>query len=301
MLDNSKTSIVEFFDVIKIFTDNTSVNPVLKGINFRISKGELVCFMGASGAGKTTITNLILNITDITAGKIFINFPSVENRLLISGSERLTDLEIQLLHKKIAFVSQDPETNLLLNSTAEEQISFACRSRKFSKRKIQEEVSRILEYFNLIKVKNIPIKFLSGGQKQKVAIATTIVRNPDLLILDEPTSNLDGKSSRDLIKLIVKIVNERCITCIINTHSTIVAEYADHVFEIYKGNLRRSGKFNSLKNIKEEENHKSYLVIDHNGRVTIPIEFIEMLNIHDIVEARLENGKIYLTKYKKED
>lgn len=163
--------------------------------------------MGQSGAGKTTLLRLLTREERQTSGKIIVGGVDYD---------KLKDRDIPLLRRKIGVVFQDYK--LLMNKTVFENVAFALEIVGMGNREIRHTVPRVLDIVNLSgKEKNMPME-LSGGERQRVAIARAIVRQPKILIADEPTGNLDPKHAWDVIKVLEKI-NRYGTTVLLTTHN----------------------------------------------------------------------------------
>jgi cell division transport system ATP-binding protein len=172
-----------------------------------VEPNEFVILVGTSGAGKTTLLRLLTREERPTSGKIIIGGIDYD---------KLKDKDIPLLRRKIGVVFQD--FKLLPNKTVYENVAFALEIVGISNREIRHTVPKVLDIVNLKgKEKRMPLE-LSGGERQRVAIARAIVRQPKILIADEPTGNLDPKHAWDVIKVLEK-VNKYGTTVLLTTHN----------------------------------------------------------------------------------
>jgi len=181
--------------------------PSLDRISLHIEAKEFVIVVGQSGAGKTTLLRLLTREERQTSGKIIVGGIDYD---------KLRDKEIPLLRRKIGVVFQD--FKLLPNKTIFENVAYALEMVGTPNREIKNTVPRVLEIVNLTgKEDNMPLE-ISGGERQRVAIARAIVRQPKILIADEPTGNLDPKHAWDVIKILEK-VNRYGTTVLLTTHN----------------------------------------------------------------------------------
>ena len=203
-----------------------SANPALDRVSLHIEPKEFVIIIGASGAGKSTLLRLLTREEKPTGGKIIVGGIDYE---------QLKDKEIPLLRRKIGVVFQD--FKLLSNKNVEENVAFALEIVGMSNREIAHTVPKVLDIVGLVgKEKNIPAQ-LSGGERQRVAIARAIVRQPKILIADEPTGNLDPKHAWDVIRVLEKI-NRFGTTVLLTTHNQeIVNKLRRRVITIKDGKL----------------------------------------------------------------
>jgi len=211
----------------KVFKSYNS-HYALEDINLTISHGEFVSVVGQSGAGKSTLLKLLTAEEKPTEGKVFF-----DNRDLSQISKK----DLPLLRRKIGTVYQD--FKLLFQKTVYENVAFAMEVVGRSEREIKEDVPQILQLVGLEhKNKSFP-KELSGGERQRVAIARALVHQPDLIIADEPTGNLDPLNTWDVVRLLLKI-NELGTTIILATHDReIINMLNKRVISIDKGRIIR--------------------------------------------------------------
>ena len=203
----------------------------LDEVSFTIEPQEFVSIVGQSGAGKTTLLKLLLAEEKPTSGKVF--FESQDVHSLSRG-------KLPILRRRIGCVFQD--FRLLPSKTAYENIAFAMEAAGKTDEEINDSVSQVLEVVGLAdKSWHFPHE-LSGGEKQRVAIARAIVNQPDLIIADEPTGNLDPLNSREIIEVLKKI-NEIGTTVFMATHNKdVVNSLGKRVITIEKGKIIRDDK-----------------------------------------------------------
>jgi cell division transport system ATP-binding protein len=200
--------------------------PALDRISLHVEPKEFVIVVGQSGAGKTTLLRLLTREEKPSSGKIIVGGIDYD---------KLKDREIPLLRRKIGVVFQD--FKLLPNRTVFENIAFALEIVGATNHEIRATVPKVLEIVNLRgKEKRMPAE-LSGGERQRVAIARAIVRQPKILIADEPTGNLDPKHAWDVIKVLEK-VNHYGTTVLLTTHNQdIVNKLKRRVVTIQHGQI----------------------------------------------------------------
>jgi len=188
-------------------TYNKNLGPALDRVSLHVEPNEFVIIVGQSGAGKSTLLKLLTREERPTSGKIIVGGIDYD---------KLRDRDIPLLRRKIGTVFQD--FKLLPNRTVFENIAFALEIVGVSTKEINNTVPKVLDIVNLKgKEKRMPME-LSGGERQRVAIARAIVRQPKVLIADEPTGNLDPKHAWDVIKVLEK-VNKYGTTVLLTTHN----------------------------------------------------------------------------------
>lgn len=204
---------------------------VLDGINLIIEKNEFVTLCGKTGSGKTTIMKLISGEEKPTFGEVKVSGLSIGE---------ITEKQTRELRQRVGFVFQD--FKLLSYKTVFENIAFALEANNYKDDFIRKEVLKTLEIVNLEdKIDRFPDE-LSGGEKQRTAIARAIVRKPEIILADEPTGNLDPYNTRDIIKLLLKI-NSNGSTVVLSTHNKdIVNNIQKRVITLEEGKILRDEK-----------------------------------------------------------
>jgi len=218
-----------YFDkVSKIYSDDCIA---LEDISLTIEPNEFVSIVGHSGAGKSTLIKMILAEEKPSKGKIFFESKEVH---------KLKGKEITELRRKIGTVFQD--FRLLPNKTVYENIAFAMEAAGRTDEEIEADVPHVLELVDISKkIYSFPSE-LSGGEKQRVAIARAIVNQPDVIIADEPTGNLDPANTHEIIQILKKI-NDLGTTVIITTHNRgVVESLGGRVISMQNGKIVRDDK-----------------------------------------------------------
>ena len=219
--ESKETTMIELENVSMTYPGG---NEALKNVNINIEKGEFVFIVGSSGSGKTTLFRLLLKEMDPTAGNI-----------TVAGYDygKMRKKDVPKLRRRIGVVFQN--FRLLKDRTIYENVAFAQRVIQTPGRYIRRRVPAMLTLVGLAdKYKSYP-KELSGGEQQRVAMARALVNNPDIILADEPTGNLDPKNSIDLMNLLEDI-NKRGTTVVVVTHNKdIVNEMKKRVITLKKG------------------------------------------------------------------
>ncbi|MBQ6552516.1 MAG: cell division ATP-binding protein FtsE [Clostridia bacterium] len=197
---------IEFKDVSMRYSSKNGKKRALNGVSFTINDGEFVFITGESGAGKTTITKLMIREETANSGEIIIN----GFNLL-----KMKKKEIPFLRRSMGIVFQDYK--LIPTLTVFENVAFAMRVIGAPVKHIRNRVPYMLDLVGLSEKANVLPSELSGGEQQRVALARALVNNPSLLIADEPTGNLDPKLSTEMMYLLDRI-NEKGTTIVIMTH-----------------------------------------------------------------------------------
>jgi ABC-type lipoprotein export system ATPase subunit len=221
------SALIKLVDLYKTYYLGEIDVPVLKGVSLEIGHGELVALMGASGSGKSTLMNILGCLDRPSSGQYWLDGQEVSN---ISNDERAN-----IRNKKIGFVFQN--FNLLARTSALDNVimPLTYTAANLSGAECKARGVRWLERVGLgHRMYNHPSQ-LSGGQQQRVAIARSLVNNPPLLFADEPTGNLDSRTSKEMLQLFQELNAEEGITIILVTHDAGVASYAKRTIKIHDG------------------------------------------------------------------
>ncbi|MFD3445713.1 ABC transporter ATP-binding protein [Microbacteriaceae bacterium 4G12] len=211
----------------------------LNDISFKVEDGEFLGVMGPSGSGKTTLLNILAGIDKATAGEIFIDGKNIL-------SMKKDDMAI-FRRNHMGFIFQD--FNLLDSLTVKENIGFPLTLDRIKPRIIEEKVNGLIEYLGLKKVENSYPYNISGGQKQRVAQARALIKEPKIILGDEPTGNLDSKSSTNIMESFKKINEEKKATIVMVTHDPFAASFCQRIIFIKDGMIKL--EINSNGNRKE--------------------------------------------------
>ena len=198
----------------------------IRGISLTIEDGEFVFLVGPSGSGKSTIIKLLTGEVEPSAGRIMINGFSVSN---------IADRQIPLMRRTLGIIFQD--FRLIEKKTVYDNLAFVMRAVGTTSREIRQRIPYVLQLVGLEKKANSYPSELSGGEQQRVAIARALVNNPDTIIADEPTGNLDPERSLELMSLLVKI-NKLGTTVVVVTHEKdLVDRFGKRVVTIDAGRV----------------------------------------------------------------
>ena len=216
---------IEINNLKKSFGSDSNRVEVLRGVDFSIEKGDICVLLGPSGSGKSTLLNIIGGIDDADAGYISI------------GGERMVDMNEKKLtayrRKHLGYVFQ--MYNLIPNLTVRENIEVGAY---LSDRPL--DVDELLQTLGLYEHRKKLPNQLSGGQQQRTAIGRAIVKNPDILLCDEPTGALDYNTSKDILELIEHVNQKYGNTVIMVTHNDAIKDMADIVIRLRDGAVRKS-------------------------------------------------------------
>ncbi len=218
-------TVIEVTNVSKSFGKNTSLNQVLNGACMYVQEGEFVSLMGASGSGKSTLLYLIGGLDRDFEGKISLCGKDIGSL----KDKELSDIRL----KNIGFVFQF--YNLVMNLSVEDNILLPQTMNGKSKSSLKKELDEILEITGLTDKRKAMPNQLSGGQQQRVAIARAVIGNPKIILADEPTGNLDKKSTIEIMELFKRLNQERGLTILQVTHSEECAAYGTRTVMLDSG------------------------------------------------------------------
>jgi len=224
-MSEEEKKFLEIVDLKKGFGSGETRQEVLRGMNFSVAKGEFCVLLGPSGSGKSTLLNIIGGIDSADSGYISINGDKLEDM----SEKKLT----QYRRKHLGYVFQ--MYNLIPNLSVRENIEVGAY---LSDRPL--ELDELLKTLGLYEHRNKLPNQLSGGQQQRTAIGRAIIKNPDILLCDEPTGALDYKTSKEILCLIEQINQKYGNTVIMVTHNDAIKNMADRVVKLRDGQIRKN-------------------------------------------------------------
>ncbi len=234
----NKKTLVELKNITKKYPSPQGELEVLKGINLEVEKGEKIAIVGPSGAGKTTLLNIIGTLDKPTSGEIYL----FGEKLDYQNEEKL----LKLRKEKIGFIFQ--LHYLISEFTVMENIILPGLISRWKKEKYLERSRELLQKLNLSEKEKYKPSKLSGGERQKVAIARALFLNPCLLLADEPTGNLDFQSAKEVVDIFINVNQDFGTTIIMVTHNWELAKKMDKIFLLKEGFLLKLE--NTFKNEK---------------------------------------------------
>ena len=237
-LGEYKEKLKDWYENIEVYESDENQNPILeldninfsynnekqilKNVSFKINKGDMAAIVGRNGAGKSTISKLVCGFYKPTSG-----------RILFDGKD-MVDYTIKERSEKIGFVMQNPN-QMISKTMVYDEVAFGLKIRGLSDSEIKERVYETLRICDLYGYRNWPISALSFGQKKRVTIASMLVLNPDMIILDEPTAGQDFKHYTEIMEFLVDL-NKKGVTILMVTHDMhLMLEYTNKVIVLSEG------------------------------------------------------------------
>lgn len=292
-------------NLVKIYKTDAIEVMALQGLDLVVKRGELMAIIGNSGSGKSTLLNMIGGLAKPSAGKLYVG-----GRDLF----RMKEAElVEYKQKTVGFVWQNNARNLFPYLTAQQNVEVPML---FSNREDSEK--RALELLKLVGMEHKKGNFLnqlSGGEQQRIAIAIALANEPDLLLADEPTGAVDGKTAAQILDLFRKLNQELGITIVIVTHDPNLANKVSRVVRIRDGKISSEQlmKTSILKKLEEvgsledmqmqqemaegiEQTHEEFAVLDRNGRIQLNQEMLDAMKITgNNLKLEMVDGKIVIS------
>lgn len=222
------TNAIELINVTKKFEGVNEIT-ALKDITLTVRQGEFIGILGMNGSGKSTLARLLNGLEKPTDGKIYVN-----------GMELEKPENLMKIRQLVGMIFQNPDDQLVC-PVVEEEIAFGPENLGLSASEVKSRVTRALHIMNLENLRLHAPHLLSGGQKQKVALASVLAMLPEFLILDEPTSMLDPMSSHELLEYLRKINSQNGITVVLISHNPEDLLYADRLIVLDQGSIYLQG------------------------------------------------------------
>ena len=295
--DNSKY-IIQCDGLVKLYKTSDVEVMALQGLELEIEKGELIAIIGKSGSGKSTLLNIIGALEHPSAGKIIIDGEDLSH---------MTDKQLETLRKReIGFIWQKSSQNLFAYMTAVENVESQLYYEKISKTERRNKALALLEEVGLKDKANSYPREMSGGEQQRVAIAAALIRDPKILLADEPTGAVDSRTSEMIQNLFRKLNRERGITVIIVTHDISLANKVDRVVMISDGRvttekIMKEKYRENISNLSSDmfdmpETHEEFSVLDKAGRLKLSDEIREQTGLNSSrVKVEVIDGKVVIS------
>ncbi len=226
-VDETHEPVLRAENLTKIYRMGEVEVVALKGVNFAVQRGEFVAIMGASGSGKSTLLHLLGGLDNPSQGEVYFAGQALS---------KLNDDQLTILRRqKIGFIFQFYNLLPTLNAVENVALPLMIDGQRLSQ--YQTKVNELLHLVKLGGRENHRPDQLSGGQQQRVAIARAFVNQPEVVLADEPTGNLDSRSGRAILELLQRVCKELCTTIVMVTHDPKAASYADRVVFLKDGEI----------------------------------------------------------------
>ena len=273
--------------LVRIFTAKGIEVQALQGLDLRVQAGEMVALVGASGSGKSTLLGILAGLDAPTAGSARV---AGHDLVTMRAAERL-----RYRRRSVGFVWQQSGRNLLPYLTARENIALAHGvARVIPAGSRAARARELLELLDVADVAEQRPGQLSGGQKQRVAIAVALANEPRVLLADEPTGELDERTTADVLDAMKAVNAEHGVTTLIVTHDPMVSEHVDRTVRIRDGRTSTE----TLRSTRTDDEGREvrvaqeFAVLDRAGRMQLPGEFVTALELRDRVRLTLETDHV---------
>ena len=277
---------LECKEVIKIYTDasNKVRTPALRGIDLNVKEGSLLTIIGSSGSGKSTFINLIGGHDRPSSGEIFFQGDLIN---------KYTEKQISAYRRNnIGFLYQMPERNLLWSLNVQQNVLLPMKlSDKYGFREQKKRTRELLDRVGLSHRKDHRPDQLSGGEARRVGLAVALANDPEILLADEPTGELDSETTLHIIEYIKELNRDLGKTIIVVTHDPKFASMSDKTLKIQDGKF--AGLYDNGTQIEHSES-REFTYVDKYGTLTIPEKFRKIARIDEYIQFRIENGKLVL-------
>ncbi len=273
-------------NLVKIYKTTEIEVVALQGLDLTIKKGELMAIIGNSGSGKSTLLNMLGGLDRPSAGRLFVG-----GKDLLKFGER--DM-LKYKRSTVGFVWQNNARNLIPYLTSVENVEMPMI---FGRRKNRRRALELLDLVGLSHRKHSRLTELSGGEQQRVAIAIALANNPDILLADEPTGNVDTKTSAHILDVFKELNRGIGQTVIIVTHDRQLAQHVDRVVNIRDGRtssefIRKSDYADVMSQLSgisaQTDTHEEYAVVDRFGRLAIPREYLNEIGLGSNNKLKVE-------------
>jgi putative ABC transport system ATP-binding protein len=266
----SESAFIVCESLIKVYSVSGLEVQALQGLDLTVGAGEFLGIVGASGSGKSTLLNLLGGLDRPTAGRLWVN-----NQNLLNLSARDMD---RYRRATVGFVWQQATRNLVPYLTALENVQLPLTLAGRMGRSARQRAELLLKTVGLTERQNHHVMQLSGGEQQRVAIAVALVNQPQLLLADEPTGEVDNVTAQIIYDIFQNLNREWGLTTLVVTHDASVAHYAKRVVAVRDGKLASE----TLRRTSGVDRHEitEWVVLDSAGRLQVPKEYLQRFGIH---------------------
>lgn len=268
--------------LVRIFKVSGVEVQALQGLDLAVGKGELTALVGASGSGKSTLLNILAALDQPTGGQARV---AGHDLLTMRGKERLA-----YWRSTVGFLWQQTSRNLLAHLTAAENISLPMQLAGVGRRERNRRAKDILGLLGVADCHDRLVPQMSGGQQQRVAVGVAIANNPQVLLADEPTGELDDHTAAEVFAALSTANTQTGATVLIVTHDAAVSDHVSRTIAIRDGRISTEVLRRTEVDAEGAESHvaEQYAALDRVGRMQLPGEYIEALGMKDRVRLGLE-------------
>jgi ABC-type lipoprotein export system ATPase subunit len=281
--------------LVRIFTVSGVETQALQGLDLQIAAGELTALVGASGSGKSTLLNILAALDQPTGGQAVV---AGHDLLTLGAKERLA-----YRRSTVGFIWQQTSRNLLSHFTAAENIALPMKLAGAGRATRRSRPAELLDLLDLGDCADRLVGELSGGQQQRVAVGVALANQPQVLLADEPTGELDGETAAGVFAALRTANAELGVTVLIVTHDDMVSEHVRRTIAIRDGRISTEviRRTHTDEHGQEAEVAQEYSVLDRAGRLQLPGEFVSALGLRDRVRLALEPDHVGVWPDRPED
>jgi ABC-type lipoprotein export system ATPase subunit len=268
--------------LVRIFSVSGVETQALQGLDLQIAAGELTALVGASGSGKSTLLNILAALDQPTGGQAVV---AGHDLLALGVRERLA-----YRRATVGFIWQQTSRNLLSHHTAAENIALPIKLAGADRATRRRRPAELLDLLDLGECADQLVGELSGGQQQRVAVGVALANQPQVLLADEPTGELDSETAAGVFAALRTANSELGVTVLIVTHDDMVSEHVRRTIAIRDGRISTEviRRTHTDEHGQEAEVAQEYSVLDRAGRLQLPGEFVSALGLRDRVRLALE-------------
>ncbi len=278
-------------DLFKIYKAQDLEVVALRGLDFQAVRGEIVAIVGASGSGKSTLLNILAGYDTPSAGDIHVG----DRDLLIMRGRAVESYRL----REVGFVWQQTGRNLVPYLTARENVELPMLLAGVGGSDRRARAEELLDAVGLAERATHRANELSGGEQQRVAIAIALANQPDLLLADEPTGELDTETARTILNLFQSLRDRYGTTIVIVSHDPEISNFVDRVIIIRDG--RASAEIVSLHSFRPSEDNGSseapreYILVDSMGRLQLPRELMDRVRLRERAVVTVDGDRVVVT------
>lgn len=287
-----KDAMIYCDELVKMYLSDGLKVMALQGLELLVKRGEMMAIIGKSGSGKSTLLNMIGGLETPTTGRLFINGQDLSS---------LTEKDMVKYRKKtVGFVWQKSSRNLFPYMTALENVEVLMSFGEDKEKQRRERAKMLLDEVGMLSHADKYPPQLSGGEQQRVAIAAALANEPAILLADEPTGEVDTKTSEQIFNLFRKLNKDLGLTILIVTHDLGLADKVNRVVMISDGKISTEKIRRDMSSTWEEgedDVHEEYVVMDKARRLQLSEEVLEAAGIDsNRVRVTVENGKVIISQ-----